>query len=372
LILFFHSLKRLLRNKALLLVMLAAPALNIFVIFNFINIGSNDPNLTVGLVDLDGTALTRMLAGEIAENNQLTVLDGEDQIRSALAGGQVDYALVIDAGFTEALLDNKSPSLRGYSIQESNISLPVKMNVESFISAARHIAAAAGGDRELFYRGMGYYREGSFALDLSPLDDTAKSIDWVLGGIGLLAMSMLFLAIMATIFLLKDRENRTLYRILASPATLRSYMLQNIFSFLVVTLLQVGSVLVVVHFIFGIYLGPSVFNLFIVMAVFAVLCVSFAIGLAGVVRTPRQAGIASSLLITPMCMLGGLFWPREVMPEILVKVGRFMPTSWVIDAVYKVMLGSPLSGTALEILIMLLYALLFFLLGSWRRVDVAR
>ena len=60
------------------------------------------------------------------------------------------------------------------------------------------------------------------------------------------------------------------------------------------------------------------------------------------------------------------------MPVILQQIGRFMPTAWVMDAAQKVILGSPLANVSREILIMLLYTLVFFLLGSWRRVDVAR
>lgn len=368
-IIFAHTLKRILRNKVYLLVMLLAPALMTGFIFGFAGAGGY---LAVNLVDLDDTPLTRMLAEDLAKKSVVTFLEEEEQIRSALAGGRADYALVIEAGFTEAILHNDQPRLYGYSIRESNVSLPLKIRVESFISAARNIAAAAGGDRDLFYRGMEYYLGGSFALESYSLKEEEKDVSPARGGTGLLAMSMLFLATFATIFLLRDRENRTFYRVLASPATLRGYMLQNILSFLVVALLQVAGVFLVVRLVFGIYLGPSVPNLLAVMAVYALLCVSFAVGLAGVVRVPRQAGIIASLLITPMSMLGGLLWPREVMPVILQQIGRFMPTAWVMDAAQKVILGSPLANVSREMLIMFLYTLVFFLLGSWRRVDVAR
>ena len=93
----------------------------------------------------------------------------------------------------------------------------------------------------------------------------------------------------------------------------------------------------------------------------------------GRVVGPRQAGIIASLLITPMSMLGGLLWPREVMPVILQQIGRFMPAAWVMDAAQRLILGSPLAKMFPgEMLIMFLYTLVFFLLGSWRRVDVAR
>ena len=367
-----HFLKRLLRNTFHVLIMLVAPALLIGFLFGYSNPAGYGRKLAVGLVDRDNTPLTRMLAESLAGKNRIIDLVDETQIRSALAEGKADYVLVIEPGFTTAILKNREPVIRGYSIRESNTALPVKINLAGFISAARTIAAAAGGDEGLFYRGMGYYASGSFILDKAILAEGEKDVSPVLGGTGLLAMSMLFLATTAAIFLLRDRENRTLYRILAAPVTMLAYMLQAILSFLVVALLQVAGVYLAVHFIFGIYLGPSVLNLFAVMAVYALLCVSFTVALSELARTPRQAGVAASLIIIPMCMLGGLLWPREMMPQILQQIGRFMPPSWAIDAVQKVILGNPLTTAALEIVIMLLYALVFFLLGSWRRIDVAQ
>ena len=65
-------------------------------------------------------------------------------------------------------------------------------------------------------------------------------------------------------------------------------MLQNILSFLVVALLQVAGVFLLCGLVFGIYLGPSAPNLLAVMAVYALLCVSFAVCLAVVQGTPAS------------------------------------------------------------------------------------
>ncbi len=366
---FTHSLKRLLRNRFNLFFILVFPSLLLGFIFGFGDFGSG--NLSVGLVDMDNTTLTEVLAETLRESSPLTILEEED-IRGVLASGRVDYVLVIDSGFTEDVLNNKQGSLRGYSIQETNLAVPVKMKMESFISSSKSLAAAANGDVEAFYKGLNDYRNGSFSLRSTSLDENQKDINAAMGGIGLLSMNMLFLATFATINLLKDKENKTYYRVLASPLTVKSYMLQSILSFLLVSLLQVAGAFLVIVYVFKIYLGPSVLNLFVIMSAFALLCVSFGVALSSIARNTRQAVNAATLLITPLSMLGGYLWPREIMPEILQKIARFLPTPWVVDGAHRVMLGNPLSSAAPEIIIMLLYALVFFLLGSWRRVDVYR
>ena len=96
LIIFAHTLKRILRNKVYLLVMLLAPALMTGFIFGFAGTGGY---LAMNLVDLDDTPLTRMLAEDLAKKALLPSWKKREQIRSALAGGRADYALVIEAGF---------------------------------------------------------------------------------------------------------------------------------------------------------------------------------------------------------------------------------------------------------------------------------
>lgn len=364
---FTHSLKKLTVNKVYLLLLLLAPALLIGFIYGFANPGAG--NLSVGLVDQDNTPLTAALAETLQESSPLTHLQ-EEEIRSALADGRADYILVIDAGFTEALLRNHEPRLRGFSIQETNVAVPVKMKVESFVSAGKSLAAAANGDTDAFYNGLQDYRNGSFQLMSSSLD--AQNDGSTAGGVGLLAMGMLFLATYSTVNLIKDKENKTYYRVLSSPLTVRSYMLQSILSFYVISLLQVAAVFAVIVLVFRLNLGASVPRLYIVMSVFALVCVSFGVALSSLTRNTRQAGQAAPLFIMLMSMLGGLLWPREIMPELLQKVGQFLPTTWLMDAVLKVMVGNPLSSALPELLIMLLFALVFFLLGSWRRVDVSR
>ena len=59
------------------------------------------------------------------------------------------------------------------------------------------------------------------------------------------------------------------------------------------------------------------------------------------------------------------------MPEFLQQIGQLMPTAWMIDAVGKVASSGQLFEASGEILVMLLYAVVFFLLGNWRRVDIA-
>lgn len=366
---FIYTMRRLLRNKAnLFMILLLTP---LFIGFTY-GLGQfGQTNITVGLVDLDNTPLTEMLAEALAETTPVLEMQEED-IRSTLAGSKADYILVIDSGFSAQTIAGSEPKLRGYSIQESNIAQRVIIKIEGFIGAAKSVAKTAQGDEAAFYSGMEAYKAGSFALESQTYSSNEKSVDSALGGLGLLSMSMMLLSTFTAVNLIRDRGNRTFFRVLASPMTLKGYMLQNILCFFLVLVMQVSVVFLVVQYIFGIYMGASALNLFLVMTIFALLCVAMGIALASAARTARQASTIASLIITPMSMLSGLFWPRSMMPEFLQIIGKYLPPTWVMEAAQKVMLGKSLASASLELSILLGFIVVFFLLGTWRRTDIAR
>ena len=104
----------------------------------------------MGLVDLDNTPLTQILAETLSRTSPVVML-AEEGIRSALAGGKADYILVIDSGFTQDIIAGKDPGIRGYSIQEANLASRAKLQVEGFVGAVKGIAANSQGSED-FYR----------------------------------------------------------------------------------------------------------------------------------------------------------------------------------------------------------------------------
>jgi ABC-2 type transport system permease protein len=366
---FSYTVRRLLRNKLNLIMILILTPLFIGLIFSLARYGKTSIN--VGLVDNDDTPLTEMLAQALEETSPVLRLE-EGDIRGVLARSQADYILVIEPGFSQQLIAGKAPKLRSYSIQEANFASRVQIKVEGFLGAAMSLATAAKGNQAVFYQGMEEYKRGNFVLKSDTFQQEGKDVDAARAGMGMLAMMMLLLSSFTTSNLIRDRVNRTFYRVLAAPISLKSYMLQNILCFFLVLLLQIAAMFLIVHYVFGLYLGPSVLKLYLVMAVFALLCVAMGVALSALARTVQQAGTIASLIITPMSMLSGLYWPRSLMPEFLQIIGKYLPPTWLMAAAEKIMLGKPLASAKMELAILLGFTAVFFLLGTWRRADVAK
>ena len=66
-------------------------------------------------------------------------------------------------------------------------------------------------------------------------------------------------------------------------------------------------------------------------------------------RSSYEAGAASTLVITPTCMLGGCFWSAEFMPDIMQKISYIIPQRWALDAVKTLQKGAAFNDIALNL-----------------------
>jgi ABC-2 type transport system permease protein len=92
--------------------------------------------------------------------------------------------------------------------------------------------------------------------------------------------------------------------------------------------------------------------------------VGFGMMIAGLVKTKQQATALSSVLIVSTSMLGGLYWPLDVVPEIMQKIALGVPQSWAMSGFKEIISGSLNSGLLLkDTLVLSGFTLLFFIIG---------
>lgn len=335
------------------------------------SISMGGSKITVGVVDYDKTKFTAMLIDNIKVANTVRYVDEVD-IKKTLVDSGADYIMVINKGFTNNIIQNRLALIKGYSIKETNAALPTKYYIENFINSAKTIGKASKGNELSFYKGLTYYNKGSLSANYKSIEIKGSMSSNILQGLGFLIMSMIFLSNNAAQLILEDKKNKTFYRIFGSPISARSYMLQNVLSFFVVLLIQLVFVFAIMKLVFNADFGSSILNIFGLYAIFSLVCVSLGVAITSISKDARQAGAINTFITVPMCMLGGCFWPRDFMPDILNKIGNFMPTSWVLKASEKIINGDTISSVGTEISILLLFTLVFILLGSWKKADITK
>ena len=68
-------------------------------------------------------------------------------------------------------------------------------------------------------------------------------------------------------------------------------------------------------------------------------------------------------------MLGGCFWPRDIMGSTLQNISNFVPSTWAMKASDKILSGSSLMGVSQELGVLMLFAVVFFIISRSKKVK---
>lgn len=184
---------------------------------------------------------------------------------------------------------------------------------------------------------------------------------------GYLVMFVFFAAALGAEVIVKERENHTLERLLATSVERRT-LLGGIYAGTAAKgLIQIAVFWLVGIVAFNIDLGPSPAAVVLLSVLVVIMSAAFAIMLAALVKTRRSAGSLAVLCALILAPLGGCWWPLFFLPSWMQFLARLTPHGWAMSGFNKLMLfGAGFGDVTLEMLVLLGFAALFALIGMWR------
>lgn len=194
---------------------------------------------------------------------------------------------------------------------------------------------------------------------------SVKAGNWTVPGY--LVMFVFFVAALGAETIVRERDNQTLERLLASSVRRESILGGK---FLVAALK--GSIQVVVLWgvgalAFGVDLGKAPLAVLLVSFLTVIMASAFAVMLAAVVKTQRSAGSAAVLASLILAPLGGCWWPLFIMPDWMQFLARVTPHAWAMSGFNKLLLfGATLGDVLPEMLVLLAFAIGFGAVAVWR------
>ncbi len=184
---------------------------------------------------------------------------------------------------------------------------------------------------------------------------------------GYLVMFVFFAAALTAEIIVRERQNHTLERLLASCVK-RPAILGGIYTGSVIK----GLVQIVIFWTVGILafkvdLGLSPLGVVILSLLMVLMSSAFAVMLATFARTARSASslaVITSLVLAP---LGGCWWPSFLYPEWLQNIAKIAPHTWATEGFNKLMLfGADFGAAAPEMLALLGFTVIFGIIAVWR------
>lgn len=294
-----------------------------------------------GIVDLDRTESSEALIDRLARNLGPVRLVNTNDITVGLISAEIHYAVVIPSGFSAAL--------------HTDAPLPVEVVAVRSEEILRRVAEALQPE------------SSPGAVESAVALPAASAVR----ALGILLLLMMILAWLNALDICDDRHRLILNRMLCAPKGLRSYTAHYLTALGLLSTAQ--ALLALTALALTHRLPPDrLARLMVVLLLFAALSAALSVAIVARTRRARSASLVASFIVVPAAMLGGSFWPREMMPALLQRVSLLVPTAWADEMIHHVLAGGRLSHIAVFAGMMVLATLGLVLLGPWTRRDIGR
>lgn len=184
---------------------------------------------------------------------------------------------------------------------------------------------------------QGLVSEQIIAVESGPLEDNnEKEVNTL--PIGFTIMFMMFALGNAASSIHVEREEKTWQRLMVSPISSFQVLSGYLLSYFILGWLQFGTLMIVMKLVFDVDWGNLLY-LIPFASLTILLIVGYAIMMASLMKTRKQTEITNSIIIVSTCMLGGVYWPLEIVPPFMQTLSKFVPQAWMISGFENIMKG---------------------------------
>lgn len=375
-------------EKGFPLIMLAA-AFAFAGLFSFAFKGSTGPSkIPLAVADGDGSALSQRVADELASSGAYTVfLMTEAQIKSGIREGRLEAGFVVPQGFEDSLAGPDPLGIEVISIAASKL-----------VAAASSIIQKTVSEHALFLVVDEFTQEAAVSFGLQGLvrgKDVASNTLLDLKdkpklqlvhqkvfkqdregsgqpsqstvSFGVFLMFIMFTVTFLSGDILQERHDGTWARLLTTPTSPKSILTGKILGTYAAGLVQTGVLLLSGRFVFGMDYGPAPLAVAAIFLFFLFCATGLGVLLSTLVRTVPQFQALVPIVVVATSMLGGCYWPLEIVPKTMQFVGKLTPQAWAMNALTRVISGEGgLSAVCGSLAVMAGFSILFFAAGATR------
>jgi ABC-2 type transport system permease protein len=385
------DLTQILRDRKVFMFLLIMP-IGFTLLFGFAFGGSNnsaesDPRPPVGYLDQDGSVISQKLTGLLQESSVIALVSDAEKtpadLQAAVAKGDLAIAVIVPAGYGEALLAGNTEKLTVFTQNSNTATLTAQAEIAAALKrilnaaqAARIVTAenpaqfdAAFADTLAAWQNppvsLRIRETGAIAIEEeAPANPMAGYSHTAPGMMIQFAIAGLLTAAQV---LVVERKNRCLPRMLTTSVSKLQILLGHylaIFTLIFaqfLLLITFGQIVLKVN-----YLSQPLATLLVAFA--TAMCISALGLLIGVLAKSEEQAVAFSLI--PMFVfsgLGGAWMPLEFTGPVFQTIGHASPVAWAMDGFKNITVrGFGLESVWMPALALVGYAALFLLVGAWR------
>ncbi|MGN7388817.1 ABC transporter permease [Sporosarcina sp. SAFN-015] len=368
------EIKRTFKKKSALVVMFAMPLLFTFL---FGSIFGKDAvhSLQIALVDEEQTALSKDIIQRLMLDGMITYeLVAASEAEELLASKEVQGIVRLEKGIASKLR-NEEPAISFQSSPGMATAPLVKQQVNQVIQGVGvYVAAAQVGSSyfdESWESVYGRITDNGGQIQVWTEQQTSISSGNPVTGIsyssaGFSIMFVMIMMLSMTGILLEARQTGIWSRLFTTPVTRLQVLFGYFLSFFIVGWIQFFLLILLSSILFDVNWGTPVALIFLVTAL--LLCVvGLGMAIAGFVKTVEQQNAIGTLVIISTCMLGGVYWPISIVPDVMQKIAKVIPQTWAMEGFTTLISeGGNIGDIVMPLIVLLGFAIVFLSIGLSR------
>lgn len=354
---FYHVL----RDRKTLLILFGMPVVQIL-IFGFA-LTNEVKNSQIVVMDYSKDIATQQIISKIEASRYFTIeksiLDYK-QVEAAFKEGKIKLAVIFPANFNDDLVhlnraqvqviaDASDPNIANML---TNYITSIVQDYQSDLNKTLAVPYRITAETRMLY------------------NPQQKSVHSMVPGVMALIL-MLVCVMMTAISIVREKETGTMEVLLVSPFKPFLVILSKAVPYLLLSLINVITILLMSVYLLELPINGNVFLLFGISTLYIITCLSLGI-LISIKTETQQAAMTISLMgmLLPTIMFSGFMFPIENMPLPLQIISNVVPAKWYNIIIKSIMIkGLGLSAIWKEVLI-LAGMTLFFLVVSLKSFKI--
>lgn len=186
-------------------------------------------------------------------------------------------------------------------------------------------------------------------------------------GFSIIGVALMYGSFTAARGILNDKLDGTITRILTSPITFFQYLAQNLMAAMMPLMAQILAVGIIGGMLYGWETGFTL-SVMLIYLLFAAASVAFLYAWSCLFKEKETSYAIFSVLMSLVAMVGGFFIPLAILPDVLRYVGALFPAFWVSNGILYLQGGNAMGTYWVSIAALIMFSMLYMVLGSKRRI----
>ncbi|WP_407454961.1 ABC transporter permease [Methanobrevibacter sp.] len=360
------------RHPARLVSILAFPIIMIL-LFGY-GMGGEMTDLPIVVVSQSHGDLTDLTLDTIKTTETyhvVEVLDSLSEGKERVDSGEVKAAIILPPDYDENTTQQKGVTLyidssdqMASQILESSTQ-GIFYRLSNMVAAQTSVSTQNASIEPSISHSLDNFKD-DISLHINRIYGNIKYIDFLVPAI--LGMTIMMSCMMGMgSAIAGERETGELARLFMTPTSVSTVIGGKIAAKLLIELVRALILIFMAVLLFNVSIKGGFLRTFIVLVIGALCFVGFGIMLSARTSTQEDYAQISLPFSMPMMFVSGVFYPIETMPWILQKLAYIFPLTYLNDAMRGVMLkGQTLGDVWLDLVVLLGFTLLFFIIGVKR------